>query len=312
MLASFYDDVVKGFDQQPREIPSKYLYDQQGSLLFDAICELDEYYPTRTELSIMEQYADEIASQIGPQTMLVEFGSGSSIKTRILLGALNDPVAYVPLDISHDYLMQTAAGLQTEFPHIEILPLVADFTEEIQLPDSTREPDHCAVYFPGSTIGNLSREASVELLAQIADLVGPDGGLLIGVDLQKDISVIEAAYNDAAGLTARFNKNLLARINRELDGTFDPDSFSHRAVYSEQHGRVEISLVSDAKQVVRIGQQEFRFDTGDSILTEYSHKFTIEGFAALADQAGFQLHKAWTDPRKYFAVLHLVHLPRSL
>ncbi len=257
----------------------------------------------------MQRFVGEMADQIGPRVMLVEFGSGSSVKTRILLEHLIDPVAYVPLDISRDHLLDTADELRIEFPEIEILPVVADFTVDFQLPASRREPDHRAVYFPGSTIGNLTPNRSRELLARIANRIGPDGGLLIGIDLQKDTNVIEAAYNDAAGVTAAFNKNLLTRINRELDGTFDPDRFSHHAIYSDEHDRVEISLVSEAKQTVQVGQQRFDFCKGESILTEYSHKYTVAGFAELASQADFELHKVWTDPREFFAVLHLVHLP---
>ncbi len=308
---AFEAAVVTGLTRRPRAVPCKYLYDRRGSRLFDDICALAEYYPTRAELEIMQRYSAEMASQIGPRVMLVEFGSGSSVKTRVLLGALIDPVAYVPLDISREHLLRTAAELEKEFPHIEILPLVADFTGEFTLPRSRRAADHCAVYFPGSTIGNLTPDRAVELLQRIGTTVGVDGGLLIGVDLQKDAGTIEAAYNDSEGVTAEFNKNLLWRINRELDGTIDPDSFSHRAIYNEEKGRVEISLVSDRDQTVSVGPRSFDFIEGESILTEYSHKYTVEGFSDLARKAGFTPRRFWSDASRLFAVAHLVHMPRT-
>jgi dimethylhistidine N-methyltransferase len=306
----FAQAVAEGLARRPRSLPCKYFYDERGSRLFDAICELDEYYPTRAELEIMDRHADAMATQLGEQVMLVEFGSGSSVKTRVLLHALRDPVAYVPLDISRDHLLRTAEQLGDEFPHIEILPLVADFTGEFTLPQSRRRPSHRAVYFPGSTIGNLLPQRASELLARIARTVDSDGGLLIGIDLQKDPAIIEAAYNDSKGVTAEFNKNLLRRINRELDGDFDLDRFRHRAVYNESAGRVEISLVSLCDQTIRVGNSQYQFGKGESILTEYSHKYTVEQFAGLASRAGFVLRQSWTDSGKLFAVLHLVHRPR--
>jgi dimethylhistidine N-methyltransferase len=243
--------------------------------------------------------------------MVIEYGSGSSIKTRILLKALTDPVAYVPLDISRDHLLETASRLQREFPQIEVLPVVADFTRPFRIPDSRRPPDHRVVFFPGSTVGNLIPRRVRELLDQTAQQVGVNGGLLIGIDLQKDPAIIEAAYNDSQGVTAAFSKNLLHRINRELGGDFDPDQFRHRAVYDAQAGRVEISLVSLRPQTVDIGTHRFSFRRGEPILTEYSHKYTIEGFARIAAESGFVLRRSWTDPKNWFAVLHLVHRPAS-
>ena len=214
--AVFLDDVVEGLSQSPKCLPCKYFYDERGSQLFDRICELDEYYLTRTELAIMRQFASEMAEQIGPGVMLVEYGSGSSIKTRLLLDHLPDPVAYVPVDISREHLQAVADQLSRAYPHIEMLPVCADFTEHFDLPVPKRRPTHVAVYFPGSTIGNLQPEDACQLLDRIARLCGVGGGLLIGVDLQKEISVIEDAYNDEAGVTAEFNLNLLKHINQLL------------------------------------------------------------------------------------------------
>jgi dimethylhistidine N-methyltransferase len=254
----------------------------------------------------MDRYVEQMAEQIGPRVMLIEFGSGSSVKTRILLDHLHDPVAYVPVDISRDHLQRTADDLSAAYPDIEVLPVCADFTQEFELPESERAPDHCAVYFPGSTIGNFRPAEALELLGRIAPLCGVGGGLLIGVDLQKDISVIEAAYNDDDGVTAEFNLNLLKRINRELGGDFDTDQFEHRAVYDEDRDRVEMHLVSQSRQEVSVGGESFAFTKGETICTEYSHKYTIDGFARIASGVGLTLRRYWTDERRYFAVLHLV------
>jgi dimethylhistidine N-methyltransferase len=303
---SFLHDTLAGLRDRPRQLPCKYLYDERGSQLFDRICDLDEYYPTRSELAIVDRYAQQMAAQIGPRVMLVELGSGSSVKTRMLLDHLCDPAAYVPVDISREHLQRTADELSAAYADIEVLPVCADFMQDFGLPVSQRRPDHCAVYFPGSTIGNLRPDEALELLRRIADLCGVGGGLLIGVDLQKQISVIEAAYNDDAGVTAEFNLNLLRRINRELGGDFDPEQFEHRAFYDEDWDRVEMHLVSQSRQEVTVGEESFSFEQGETICTEHSHKYTIDGFADLASEAGFTLRRHWTDKRQYFAVLHLV------
>ena len=303
----FLQDVIDGLSASPKELHCKYFYDETGSALFDQICELDEYYLTRTERKIMLDHADEMAHQLGHRIMLVEFGSGSSLKTKVLLDALSDPVAYVPLDISEDHLLRTAAQLQEKYPHIEILPLVADFTESFELPLSTREASHAAVFFPGSTIGNFVPAAAKKMMRSIADILGPDGGMLIGIDLQKDKSIIEAAYNDAKGVTDQFNLNVLHRVNRELRADFNIDQFKHKAVYNEELGRVEIFVVSQCEQSVTIGSHTFDFKSGEHVLTEYSHKYTIQGFVELASSVGFTLHKHWTDPNDLFAVLHVVN-----
>ncbi len=296
---------MSGLAESPKRLPCKYFYDQRGSELFDRICQLDEYYLTRAELAIMEQYAPEMGQQIGPGAMLVEYGSGSSVKTRYLLDALPDPVAYVPIDISGEHLWRTAAELAADYPRIEILPLCADFTADVDLPLSSHASTHAAVYFPGSTIGNFLPPRATELLRRITALCGAGGGLLIGIDLKKDTATIEAAYNDRLGVTAEFNRNLLRRVNRELDADFDLGQFEHRARYNPGPGRVEISLVSRREQVVTIGDRRFEFTAGEPIWTEYSHKYTVDEFAAMAAPAGLTLRRQWTDKRRNFAVLHL-------
>lgn len=308
VAAIFLDEVLTGLRMDRRCLPCKYFYDQRGSQLFDQICELDEYYLTRTELSIMQRYAPEMAEQIGPGVMLIEYGSGSSVKTRILLDHLLDPVSYVPVDISRKHLQQAADRLSLAYPHIEVLPVCADFTEVFDLPISQQTPTHNAVYFPGSTIGNFQPDLAIEMLSRIAPLCGTGGGLLIGIDLHKDTLTIEAAYNDATGVTAEFNLNLLRRINRELSGNFDLDQFEHFASYNVEDGRVEIYLVSRCDQRVTIGNESFDIDEDEAICTEYSHKYTIEGFATMAAYAGLTLRREWTDDERRFAVLHFAVL----
>ncbi len=305
MPQAFEIEVLRGLRHRPKQIPCKYFYDQRGSQLFDRICDLPEYYPMRTEQAIMDRYVDEMVEQIGPGVMLVEYGSGSSIKTRRLLEHLKDPVAYVPVDISREHLMESAQRISEEYPKIEVLPVCADFTTEFQLPESQREPTHVAVYFPGSTIGNFVPERAEEMLAKIAPLCGQGGGLLIGVDLQKDTTVLERAYNDSQGVTAEFNLNLLHRIRTEFDTDLEPGDFRHHAFYNADKHRIEIYIRSAHDQNVRIGSEQFHFNEGELIHTEYSHKYTIEGFAQTALKAGLQLRKSWTDEREYFAVMHL-------
>ncbi|GIX01033.1 MAG: dimethylhistidine N-methyltransferase [Pirellulaceae bacterium] len=304
--AHFLEDVLDGLRQKPKRLASKYFYDHRGSQLFDAICGLDEYYLTRAESEIMETYADEMAIQIGRRVMLVEYGSGSSVKTRQLLDVLIDPACYVPVDISEDHLLQTAEELARAYPDIEIAPVCADFSQPFDLPPVAAAYSHIAVYFPGSTIGNFTASAARRILRQIAGQVGPGGGLLIGIDLHKSNETIERAYNDAAGITAAFNKNLLVRINRELDADFDIDQFDYRARYNIEQQRVESFLISNSRQSVTVAGEQFIFDAGEPILTEYSHKYTIDGFANLASPAGWAIHKVWTDRQRLFAVVHMV------
>jgi dimethylhistidine N-methyltransferase len=304
----FLHDVVTGLQALPKSLPCKYFYDERGSELFDRICQLDEYYLTRTELALMDQFAPEMGAQIGPGTMLVEYGSGSSVKTRYLLDGLIDPVAYVPVDISGEHLRKTARELARDYPRIEVLPICADFTQDFALPRSQRAATHAAVYFPGSTIGNFLPGQAAELLRRITLMCGTGGGLLIGVDLKKDVATLEAAYDDLRGVTAEFNLNLLHRINRELGADFDLDQFFHRARYNSELGRVEMYLVSRRSQQVNVGSETIDFEAGETICTEYSHKYTVDEFAAVAAAAGLSLRREWIDKNGQFAVLHLAVL----
>jgi dimethylhistidine N-methyltransferase len=307
--AQFLADVVQGLSARPKTLPCKHFYDERGSKLFDEICDLPEYYLTRAEDEIIKRYSQEMADQIGPGVMLVEYGSGSSTKTRALLDQLADPVAYVPVDISREHLRRTANQLSRAYPHIEILPVCADFTKRFALPAARRRPTHSAVFFPGSTIGNFQPHETADMLVHLAAMCGTGGGLLIGIDLQKDPQVIDAAYNDAQGVTAEFNLNLLRRINDELGGDFDLGAFEHRAVYNQRLGRVELSLVSTQRQTATVSGHVFAFDADEPILTEYSHKYTVSGFAAMAAKAGLTLRRTWHDAQQRFAVLHFALLP---
>ncbi len=304
---SFLNEVIHGLSQPNKQLNCKYFYDEQGSKLFDQICELDEYYLTRTEIAIMQKHASEMAEQLGREIALVEFGSGSSVKTRVLLDHLCEPSAYMPLDISEEHLLKTTVQLRNAYPAIEIIPIIADFTQGFTLPATKRPYSHAAVYFPGSTIGNFTPAQANQMMRRIGKILGRDGGLLIGIDLQKDPTIIEAAYNDADGVTEAFNLNVLHRIARDLDAEINVDQFRHKAVYNQDRGRVEISIVSQANETIQVGDREFVVSKGEEIMTEYSHKYTIDEFSALAADAGFSLHKHWTDDRDYFAVLHLVH-----
>ncbi|MEM6468324.1 MAG: L-histidine N(alpha)-methyltransferase [Planctomycetota bacterium] len=300
----FRNDVLAGLEQFPKSLPCKYFYDAVGSALFDRICELDEYYLTRTEQAIMDRYACEIGRAIGRGVLLVEYGSGSSTKTRRLLENLIEPSGYVPVDISHDHLHATAGLLREEFPDLQVLPTTADFTKGFELPRSKVRSSSIAVYFPGSTIGNFEPTDAVQLLRGMAKTCGPGGSLLIGVDLVKDAEVLERAYDDASGVTARFNLNLLRRMQEELDAELFIDDFAHEALFDTNHSRIEIYLRSLSEQSIRIQDRVFHLAEGERIHTEYSHKYTIDGFTKLAAQAGFLIEHLWTDPLDYFAVFH--------
>jgi len=291
--------VLDGLAGRPRAIPPKFFYDETGSQLFDAICELPEYYPTRTEMAILEQYHDEIAQTCGRGRWLVEPGSGSCMKVRVLLDSL-DPKGYVPIDISGDYLRSAAAALAAEWPELEVRACCADFTVDATLPWALEGGR--LVFFPGSSIGNYEPEEAVEVLVRLAELAGTGGGLLIGVDLKKDPATLEAAYDDRDGVTAAFNRNLLDRINRELEADFEPDAFEHQAHYDERLGRVEMHLVSRRDQTVRIEGHVFEFLAGESIHTENAYKYHVEEFAALAREAGFEQARVWTDDARRFSL----------
>lgn len=295
-------EILAGLRQPRKMISPKYFYDERGSQLFDAITHLPEYYPTETEFGIMHDNIDEIADLVGPQASLIEYGSGSSRKTRVLLEHLHELAAYVPVDISEDHLITAADKVRAEFPHIEVLPVVADFTKSFALPTPSTMPARNVVYFPGSTIGNFTRDVAQELLDVMYQEAGEGGAMLIGVDLQKDPAIIERAYNDSAGVTAEFNLNILSHLNREFGFDFDPDAYSHSAVYDRDEGRMVIELISHRHQVVMNGDESIPVADGETILTEYSHKYTLEGFAEMAKKAGFEVEKVWTDPERLFSV----------
>jgi dimethylhistidine N-methyltransferase len=298
-------EIIQGLSQPQKMLPSKLFYDAQGSKLFDRITELEEYYPTRTEMGIMERYLGEIVNSLGSGCQLVEYGSGSSLKTRILLDHARDLAGYVPIDISREHLAGTAADLSATYPHIPIHPVYADYTDEVVPPVPATKASRTVVFFPGSTIGNFTPDRARTFLEQIRHLCGDNGGLLIGVDLQKDPSVLERAYNDADGVTAEFNLNILRRINREMRGTFDLARFRHKAFYNPEEGRIEMHLVSIEDQRVRVADAVVSFQRDETIRTEYSYKYTLPAFATLAEEAGFQVRRVWTDPHQYFSVQYL-------
>jgi len=300
----FLDAVLNGLTQPQKQLPCKFFYDARGSRLFDAICGLDEYYPTRTELALLEDHDAEIAELIGPGAELIEFGCGSLQKVRILLAALRSPAAFVPIDISREHLVQSAEDLAAEFPALTIRPVVADYTQPLDLPIMERVRKRVG-FFPGSTIGNFTRAEAVRFLRVVAGIIGTGGELLIGVDLKKDPAILHAAYNDRKGITAAFNLHILDRINRELGADFDMDSFRHKAFYSEDEGRIEMHIESLKGQTVRINGSSFDFEAGETIHTENSHKYGIEEFQACAAQAGFEPVRCWTDPKNLCSVHYL-------
>ncbi|MGQ9368107.1 L-histidine N(alpha)-methyltransferase [Azospirillum sp. ST 5-10] len=303
--AGFLSDVLDGLARPHKALPSKYFYDRRGSALFDAICELEEYYPTRTEMALLRRHAADVAAFAGPAATVVELGSGSSVKVRLLLDALEAPAAYVPVDISHDHMVAAAARLAEDYPGLAVTPVTADYAAGFTLPGGVA-PQRTLAFFPGSTIGNFTPPEAGAFLERLGRRLGAGSRLVIGVDRRKDRAVLEAAYDDARGVTAAFNLNLLARINRELDGTFDLDGFAHRAVYDEERGRIEMHLVSRRAQTATVAGQPVRFAAGESILTEISCKYAVHEFRALAEAAGWRTCCVWTDAQALFAVYALV------
>jgi dimethylhistidine N-methyltransferase len=301
----FRADVLRGLSAPAKELPCKYFYDEAGSALFERITELEEYYLTRTELAILRRHAAEMAGLLGERCLLVEYGSGSSSKTRLLLDRLRAPTGYVPIDVSAAHLSHSAATIAAEYPHVEVLPVCADFTRPLELPAPRVLPARRVVYFPGSTVGNFTPEETVALLRQTAALCGPGGAMLLGADLQKDRRVLEAAYDDREGVTAAFNRNLLVRINSELGADFAVDQFAHRAFYNAAEGRIEMHLVSRRDQWAHVGRVGFFFAAGESVRTEYSYKYRLRDLHELAEAGGFEVGRFWTDEREYFSVHYL-------
>ena len=299
-------ELVAGLESRPRAIAPKFLYDARGSELFERICELPEYYLTRTEIAILKACGRDIARRVDPGTVLVELGSGASEKVRLLLTALR-PRAYLGIDISRDFLLQSTRRLAHDYPWLAVHAACADFSQPLAL---TYPPEELPrlVFFPGSSIGNFTPEEAVAFLERLRPLVRPGGGLVLGIDLQKNPRVIHAAYNDSQGITAAFIRNVLHRLRREYGAKVDADGFSYDARYNEELGRVEINLVSLREQEIRLDGRAFAFASGERLHSEYSYKYTIDGFQRLARLAGYQPEAVWTDPRNYFSV-HYLRLP---
>jgi dimethylhistidine N-methyltransferase len=303
----FERDLAAALGTRPRSISPKYFYDARGSQLFDRICELPEYYPTRTELAILATHAGDIAAQVGPRAEIVEFGAGSLRKIRLLLDAMDAPSRYLPIDISGEHLAGSAAALQREYPGLDVQPVVADYTRRLLLPAPLPGAGRRVGFFPGSTIGNFTPQEALQFL-RVAGRVLGGGALLLGVDLVKDPAILHAAYNDAQGVTAAFNRNVLARANRELGTRFVLEQFDHSAFYNAPMRRIEMHLVSRCRQRVAVGGRWFELEEGETLHTEHSHKFTIDGLRTLARQAGFRPGPVWTDPQRLFSV-HWLRAP---
>lgn len=301
---SFREAVIQGLGAPRKSIPCKFLYDSHGSALFEAICDLPEYYPTRTEMALLARHAGDIAALIGRDCQLIEFGSGASRKVRLLLDALERPAAYLPVDIAREPLLRAAAEVARDYPEIPVTAVCADYGAGMPLPAPPRGGRRVA-FFPGSTIGNLRRPEAQGFLSSCAALLRNGGALVVGVDLKKDPATLNAAYNDSQGITASFSLNLLSRINRELDGDFDLDGFRHLAFYNEEAGRIEIYLESLRAQTVHVTGVAVELAAGERIHIEDSCKYTVPEFQALAQAAGFVPQAAWTDPQALFSVHYL-------
>jgi dimethylhistidine N-methyltransferase len=300
--SAFEDDVLAGLATRPKRLPAKYFYDEAGSLLFERITEVKEYYPTRTEMRILRDHAADIMRLIPAGSALVEFGSGSSRKARVVLAAAPPLAAYVPVDICGEMIAQEAAELRLDFPGLKVLPVTADITLPFALPAAAKSAPLRVGFFPGSTIGNFEPHEAAAFLRNAARILGPGARLIVGADLIKPANVLNAAYNDAAGVTAQFNLNLLTRINRELDGNFKLEGFAHHAFYNRERRRVEMHLASLKRQKVRVAGATFEFCAGETIHTENSYKYSVETLGALARGVGWEPAGVWTDARKYFSI----------
>lgn len=303
--SDLYHEIIEGLSRPQKMFSSKFLYDDRGSQLFSRICELDEYYPTRTELEIMRTRIEEMSSLIGTRTRLIELGSGSGLKSKLLLGFLDQLAAYIPVDISGAEMRRCIQSLQPCFSHLNILPVYADYTGSWALPVCDCGYERSVIYYPGSTLGNFTPQAAEAFMSKMHAVCGQNGAMVVGIDLKKDVAVLEAAYNDVSGVTAAFNLNILARLNRELDADFYLEDFAHRAFYDEEFGRIEMHLISRRDQAAHIGSHTFDFTKGESILTEYSYKYSLDEFASLANRAGFEPARVWTDENELFSVWYL-------
>lgn len=307
---AFLSDAIDGLRADQKTLPCKYFYDERGSTLFREICELPEYYVTRTETRLLREVAGEIAEAIGPNCQMIEFGIGSSEKIRIVLDALTTPASFVAVDISRESILSVTETLAAEYDGLTVHAVCADFTQPFETPPMTGSGRRIA-FFPGSSLGNFTHDGAVDFLAGAAGQVGPGGGMLIGIDLKKDESVLTAAYDDAAGVTAKFNLNLLVRLNNEFGADFDLGGFGHRAVYNAKPGRIEMHLVSLRRQQVSLGGEIFNFEANEFIHTENSYKYSIDEFQNLARRAGFEPTQVWTDPGDLFSI-HFLSVPAAI
>ena len=307
--ADFMADAVDGLSQSQKTLPPKHFYDREGSRLFDAICETPEYYITRTEIALLEQISAELAAKAGPDATLIEFGSGSSVKIRTMLDALDKPDTYVAIDISRAHLCTAAQSVARDYPDVAVGAICADFTKPFDLPKELRDPPGLRLGFlPGSTLGNFTPADAKTFLSSARDLLGAGGALLIGIDLKKDEAILNAAYNDSTGYTAAFNRNVLTRMNRELGTALDADAFDHVAFYNPAKSRVEMHLQSRAEQTVELAGKTLAISIGETIHTENSHKYTVPEFQDLAAAAGFTPETAWTDENHFFSI-HWLSVP---
>lgn len=304
-IEDFKTEVIENLSRNRKTLPCKFFYDKKGSTLFDRICELDEYYPTRTEIALLERHGEEFAELSGPACHVIEFGSGSSVKVKLLLDKLDEPATYTAIDISKDHLIGATSALAEEFPRLDVEAVWADYTQPLSMERDEGDAGRRLGFFPGSTIGNFAPEEAHAFLERSAETIGQGGSMLIGVDLKKNEDTLIAAYNDREGVTAAFNENLLARINRELDGDFDLSAFSHDAVYNRDHGRIEMHLVSECDQTATIGDRSFDFRAGETIHTENSYKYSVEEFQGLCREAKYEPVQAWTDPAGMFSLHYL-------
>jgi dimethylhistidine N-methyltransferase len=301
---TLFEEIITGLSAENKYLPSKLFYDEKGSKLFDEICELDEYYPTRTELKIMKDNIKEITSFLDKETLFIEFGSGSSLKTKLILDNVDNLAGYIPIDISETHLKESANKISERYPNLDVYPLAADYTQSLEFPAIKNNVKKKVAYFPGSTIGNFTPNEAIKFFEIVADEIGKNGGLLIGVDMIKEKSILELAYDDSKGVTSEFNLNILSHINNKLNSNFELKNFSHLSFYNSSKNRIEMHLKSTIDQVIKIGEHSIEFKEDETILTEYSHKYSLESFEQLCSNS-FQIRKVWMDLNSYFSVQYL-------